>query len=437
MSINGNSGVSNNPFKKRGLDHFGFLTRIKHEICGGGISKLIGEQRSIHCGFVIDNFHLVSRIKTNDEIIKSVGDKEHLERVDMLQHRSEDALLALFNLLSPEEKKIAESPQKYFTALHRLRYELSHLSIREKEIVSYSVYLHDIGYSRGNTWDHGLIGAGMLKSFFQKLGIPTGENDIVPGTVKNPVAYGQRRSVLFNSVQYLVANHGLLCNFGADIFPENVYMVRQTDPRLLRMLFILDCLDCTGKVSKGPDGKLTNRNMLTIRLLAEMQDVLDREGLFLQDKEWFYNYRLEHLLGPNTFVHVNEKEKWMLEAQLAIVFNDKELDFFRVLLTEHLEDRAFPIFQELFINHRSLNATVSLLHAITKRCMQLDLKNNDKVLFMTEPDVVFDLQWKSPQREKAILDLKTAFLERKFNEETDLVTDEHQGKKRLILKLKT
>jgi hypothetical protein len=430
------NGSGNTPFKKMGMDNFGFLAKIKNEICSGGVAKIIGEQRSRHCALVIENFHSLVRIKDTDDIVESAYRVKDLSTIDVIEQRSEKALNSLYELLDPAEKMRIGSPQQYLIALQRLLYEYSHLNIKERQMLDYAVYLHDYGYVKENSWDHGMIGSAMLHTFFRNLGIPTQASEIIPGSVKNPAVYARKQEELFMNVKNLVAYHGLFCNFGADIFPDSIEMVRAINPRLLRMLFILDCLDCSGKVIKNDDGTFTGRNMLGIRLLTEMQDILDREDLFLHDQSWFYKYRLEHLLGPNTYVHINEQEYGMLEGKLNERFKPNELDFFKTLLARHLEDRAFPVFQELFINRKSLNATVELLYAITKRCGEIGLKGSDKVLFVTNPDIVYAIPWKSPKREKAILNLKTSFTEGKFNDRTDLILDDYCGKKRLTLNLK-
>lgn len=307
----------------------------------------------------------------------------------------------LYSLLYDQEKTEA-TPRQYAARMREARSLFAEQSREERRETHLALVLHDIGYLKEEGWEHGVVGGQMAPEIIRKAGIPIDSE----------------------KVGLIIGNHSLTNNFGVDIFPEKLLAI---PARVRRQIFILDCMDTTAK-GKGLKSKLG------IRLLGEMRDVLARPEL-LSNPDWFVEYRLRHLLGPNTFVWLREDQFTALKEALQRVLTPKELSVARRVLAENLENGAFPIFQELFLNHTGATETVILIRELALRVAELELSKGEKIFFKTEPDI-FSLSWGGPERASAIGELKESLASRRFNRVQDLIVHyDPDGRKIISLAL--
>jgi len=326
--------------------------------------------------------------------------REHVLRVISNFHALVSGRYKLLYSILNEKDRSTTDFKVYQAALMKVRNAFDLLTIDEQKEAHLAIVLHDIGYLRKPGWEHTEEGGRMAPQMIRDAGIMIDADKV--GTI--------------------IGNHALTNNFGVDVFPDRFLSIPK---KVHRQIFILDCMDCT---SKGAELK----SSLSVRLINEMQEVLTREDL-IRDPEWFYEYRLRHLLGPNTFIYLSDPQLGLLKYHIKKSVSSQGQTMLKKVLVNHLQDGAFPVFQELLLKHEGTQETVLLIYAICEKIAGLNLPRGGRVFFKTEPDI-FSLPMGGPERERAIKSLKVDLINAKFDADKALTLKDNRTE--LILHLK-
>ncbi len=350
----------------------GYLKKLSPSLAG------LGDARRAHVLHVVNNFHsLIS------------GEFDGLYSI-------------LFDAI-----KAVTSPVAYKSKLVEVKSIYQGLSEEEKKELYSAIILHDIGYSEGKGWLHGQAGREVALRLVREAKIP----------------------VDAEKVATLVANHGLINNFGVDILPKKLFSFSEN---VRKQIFIMDCMDSTAK-------GINYKSALGIDNLNDMFEVLDLDRKFLMNHpNWPFNFRLRHLLSPATFIRLSDYDFIKLVNAIRETVASNELKMIIKMIEKQLENWSFPIFQEMFLKYGKMYELVLFLREIAFIVADMRPGDSETIIFKTQPDI---LKCGPDERKYALYHLCNLLNPREFmfdrNKEFILSSDKGQKIITLILKHQT
>jgi len=214
--------------------------------------------------------------------------------------------------------------REYRGWLEKLHTVYRSLSRTDQRILHAAIILHDIGYIKSNCLAHNTQGA-LIAPTFLKNKFP---EHLIP------------------QVQPLIEMHGLMNDVGVNLLPKDLEGLSDTQ---IKQLLILSSMDTAGK----PD-----KSYLFIRTIKDYLNIFNGKA---KNPEWFFKYRIQHVLGGNCYAYISDEATDHSIATLEEMMSAEEFTALKRNITDRFRCNCWPVFKDLVTRE---NDRLSFLRAL-------------------------------------------------------------------------